>query len=116
MTRCKHCNAAIDPTYNAEANQAEITAWLQIRADEAKRIDPETAEFTWWYAQTADPYGVYDDTPAQESVVGREYFVRNKGSDIWVLLAHVPLSVQDAIWKRVSTMTPEELDPWPFDE
>jgi hypothetical protein len=43
------------------AEKAEIEQWLAIRKKEALKIDPETAEVGWWYAQTLDPYGVLDE-------------------------------------------------------
>ena len=36
-----------------------VDQWLRIRKEAGLRIDPETAEDEWWYAQTVDPYGVY---------------------------------------------------------
>ena len=38
-------------------------------------IDPDTAEVTWWYAQTMDPYGIDPALPEELQQVGREYFV-----------------------------------------
>ena len=32
---------------------------------EGLKIDPETAEVCWEYAQVADPYGVYPDLPEE---------------------------------------------------
>jgi hypothetical protein len=39
-------------------NKVPVEQWLAIRREEALRIDVETAEVTWTYAQTFDPYGV----------------------------------------------------------
>jgi hypothetical protein len=33
------------------------------------KIDPETAEVMWTYAQTLDPYGVYRDVPEESTSV-----------------------------------------------
>ena len=41
----------------------ERKAWLAIRKEAGRKIDPETAEVDWIYAQTLDPYGVYPDLP-----------------------------------------------------
>jgi hypothetical protein len=40
---------------------AYIVTRLAIRKEEALKIDPETADFDWSYAQTLDPYGVRDE-------------------------------------------------------
>ena len=37
----------------------ERNAWLASRKEAGLKIDPETAEVEWTYAQTLDPYGVY---------------------------------------------------------
>ena len=39
--------------------------WLAIRKQEGLKIDPGTAEVTWHYAQTFDPYGVDPDLPEE---------------------------------------------------
>jgi hypothetical protein len=63
-------------------------------------IDPSTAEIDWNYAQLSDPYG--DGLPLlpEEEQVGRAYFARAPGSDIWVHLGELPDATRDAIWKR----------------
>ena len=35
-----------------------VEEWLAIRKEEGLKIDPDTAEVDWVYAQTLDPYGV----------------------------------------------------------
>jgi hypothetical protein len=44
--------------------EAEMTVeqWLAIRKEAALRIDPETAEVEWIYADIGDPYGVHNLT------------------------------------------------------
>jgi hypothetical protein len=61
----------------------EIQKYLDDRKREAVTIDPQTAEVSWWYAETLDPYGVYD-LPPEAQQIGREYFARRPGSEIWV--------------------------------
>jgi hypothetical protein len=63
--------------------------WLQIRKQEALRIDPAVAEVHWCYGEIGDPYGLYPDLP-ECSVIGRVYFARNPGSDIWVSFYDLP--------------------------
>ena len=74
--------------------------WLAIRKEEALKIDPATAQVEWWFALTVDPYGVYSDLPEECQQVGREYFARNPGSDIWVSFQDLPADTSDALWER----------------
>jgi hypothetical protein len=64
------------------------------------KIDPETAEVTWWYAQTLDPYGIHPDLPKKFQQVGREYFARAPGSDIWVVFGDLPEATREALWSK----------------
>jgi hypothetical protein len=84
------------------AEKTEIERWLASRKEEGLKIDPETAEVDWSYAQTLDPYGVMDEweLPEEFDQIGREYFARNPGSDIWVEFGDLPNAVRDALWKR----------------
>ena len=66
---------------NTVREELTVEQWLQIRKQEGLKIDPESAEVTWSYAQVLDPYGVYRLLP-EEECVGRVYFARSPGSDI----------------------------------
>lgn len=77
--------------------------WLQIRKDEAMRIDPETAEVDWSYGETFDPYGIGLELSDEERQVGREYFARNRGSDIWVWFGDLPKKTRDMLWDMHSS-------------
>ena len=57
-----------------------VDEWLAIRKEAGRKIDPETAEVEWTYAQTLDPYGIYPELPEEWQQVGREYFARSPGS------------------------------------
>jgi hypothetical protein len=70
----------------------EIQKYLADRKREAVTIDPNTAEVTWSYEETLDPYGVHD-LPAELRQVGREYFARHPGSEIWVWFGDLPYVV-----------------------
>lgn len=62
-------------------------------------IDPKTAEVEWIYAQTVDPYGDYRILPNDEYYqVGREYFARAPGSDVWIEFRDLPQATRDALW------------------
>jgi hypothetical protein len=77
----------------------EISNYLADRKREAVRIDPQTAEVTWWYAETLDPYGV-DNLPLELQQVGREYFARQPGSEIWVWFGDLPDDTCEKLWER----------------
>jgi hypothetical protein len=77
-----------------------IEEFLAIRKEEGLKIDPKTAEVMWIYAQTLDPYGVYSDLPEECQQVGREYFARSPGSDIWVNFGDLPETTRDALWGK----------------
>jgi hypothetical protein len=53
-------------------------------------IDPEVAEVFWTYGQTLDPYGDDPDLPEEYSCVGREYFARSPGGDVWINFGDLP--------------------------
>ena len=77
-----------------------VEHWLAIRKEAGLKIDPETAEVDWTYAQTLDPYGVDPDLPEEYRQVGREYFARSPGSDIWVWFGDLPKETREALWER----------------
>jgi hypothetical protein len=87
-----------------EGERAEIEKWLSIRKEAALKIDPETAEVDWCYAQTLDPYGVLDEweLPKEFHQVGRERFARSPGSDVWVWFHDLPDATREALWERHS--------------
>ncbi len=82
------------------SKQAEIEEWLAIRKAEALKIDPDTAEVHWEYGQTLDPYGVYPELPDEFQQIGREYFARVPGSQIWVSFGDLPEETRDRLWAR----------------
>jgi hypothetical protein len=90
------------PTEKADARTVTIRAeiWHVLLEIAGRQIDPETAEVCWEYAQTFDPYGVYPDLPDEYQQVGRAYFARSPGSDIWVDFGDLPEQTRDALWER----------------
>ena len=64
------------------------------------QIDPATAEVEWTYAYTVDPYGDDPDLPEEYRCVGREYFARSPGSNVWVSFHDLPEASRDALWDR----------------
>jgi hypothetical protein len=72
--------------------------WLAIRKEAGLKLDPESAEVEWCYAQTLDPYGVDPDLPEQCQQIGREYFARSPASDVWVNFRDLSKTIRDALW------------------
>jgi hypothetical protein len=88
----------IDP--NHENSQMTKEQWLALRKEAALKIDPETAEVVWAYAQTLYPYCVDPEFPEEYWQVGREYFARSPGSDIWVCFDDLPDTTRHALWEK----------------
>ena len=80
--------------------EEEVEKWLAIRKEAGLHIEPETAEIEWIYALTIDPYGVNPGVPEEYQQVGREYFARSPGSDIWVDFGDLPEATRDALWEK----------------
>jgi hypothetical protein len=78
----------------------EEKAFYMERKEAGFKIDPATAEVEWWYAQTLDPYGRDPDLPEEFQQVGREYFARSPGSDIWVHFGDLPEATREALWSK----------------
>ena len=51
----------------------------------------------WKYANVADPYGVYPDG---EECIGRVYFARPSGSDVWVCFGDLPDATVKALREK----------------
>lgn len=86
--------------------------WMALRLAEAELIDPATAEWDWRWGQIIDPYGDISDFPKEWECVGRIYFARRPGSDIWVCFWDLPSEVSDALHDR-RRREPED-DDLPF--
>jgi hypothetical protein len=64
-------------------------------------MHPETAEVYWEYGQICDPYDV-EDLSEEYQCIGRNYFARSPGSDVWVSLHDLPKVVCDRLWPRIN--------------
>ena len=71
----------------------------RVRREAGLKIDPSTAEVDWDYAQTFDSYDLDPDLPEELQQVGREYFARSPGSDIWVHFGDLPQATREALWQ-----------------
>jgi hypothetical protein len=85
------------------AEDLTVEQWLQVREVEGRKIDPDSAEVDWCYAQTLDPYGVQPELPEEYQQVGREYFARSPGSDIWVWFGDLPNGTREKLWNGHKT-------------
>ena len=73
---------------------------LAIRKEAGLKIDPETAEVCWHYAQVVDPYGILPNVPEEDDCVGRAYFARSPESDVWVEFGDLPEATRNALWRK----------------
>ena len=103
-------------------NSQDKEQYLALRKEAALKIDPETAEVFWEHGQVLDPYGVYDLTD-EVDCIGRNYFARSPGSDIWVWFGDLPDTTRDALWEKHKSrlafpagLIPFELFPEEVDE
>src|ERR1051325_934558 len=81
-------------------SEEEGENFREIRRQAGLRIDPSTAEVTWWYVQDMDPYGIDPDLPEEYHCISRGYFARAPKSDIWVCFDALPKPSRDALWEK----------------
>src|SRR6266446_1696428 len=88
------------------ADEIELEKWLEIRKKAGRKIDPETAEIFWNWGEIGDPYGVCEGDPCGlypgpgPFCIGRNFFARSLGSDIWVAFEDLTEATRDALWKK----------------
>ena len=80
--------------------EMKVKKWLAIRKKAGRKIDPESAEVCCIYTQTLDPYGIHPELPEEYQQVGREYFARFPGGDMWVWFGDLPSTTRDALRER----------------
>ena len=111
----------MDQTSNGTTeDQISVEEWLAIRKEAGITIDPQTAEVTWKYGYTTDPYGVYADLSDEEKQIGRVYFARAPGSNLWVHYDDLPDATLDALrgseQERRSLAANDDNISWLFEE
>ena len=79
---------------------AETEEWLRIRRHAPRELDSDTAEVSWWWEQICDPYRVYPDFPEELDQVGRTYYARAPGSDVWVWFGDLPDATAERLWEK----------------
>jgi len=77
----------------------EVEKFLAVRKEAAKHIDPATAEVCWGYRQVDDPYDVLGP-PGEAQCIGRMYFARAPGSEIWVNFDDLSPECHEALEQR----------------
>jgi hypothetical protein len=85
----------------------ETKEFLAIRQEAAEAINPATAKVLWEHGYVTDPYGICSDLSDEEKCIGRNYFARAPGSDVWVSFHDLPESVVDALWRRIEQNDPD---------
>ena len=102
-----------DESYVDTQKREAVEEWLAIRKRAGLEIDPATAEIMWTHEFTIDPYGVCSDLPEELRQIGRVYFARAPGSDIWVSFGDLPNATREALWKRPETRPKTFVDDMP---
>ncbi len=95
-------------------NDLTVEEWIDIRKKEALKINPNTAEVSWTYIQTLDPYGI-DNLPEELQQLERGYFARNPGGHVWVSFYDLTRDTVEKLMKkhRRKLHSPEGLEPGP---
>jgi hypothetical protein len=65
-------------------------------------VDPaypeKVVEVFWQHGSVGDPYGVYG---WEDDCIGRNYFARSPGTNVWVEFGDLPDAVRDRLWARI---------------
>jgi|SRR5262249_36457553 len=81
-------------------NKQEREQYLAVIKEAALKIDVETAEVLWDWGSQLDPYYLFEHGDHWEDCIGRNYWARSPGSDVWVEFGDLPEEIQDALWKK----------------
>jgi hypothetical protein len=100
------------PVRESSTKQRRRQQWLAIRKEAATKIDPETAEVSWEYGSVRDPYYLFEHGDDWEDNIGRNYFVRAPGSDMWVWDGDLPEKVHAALWERLARLPSRDETPF----
>ena len=109
------------PTDEMIAMEHKKLEWLASRKEAGRKIDPETAEFLWNWGEIGDPYALCEGDPLGmypgkgPFCIGRHYFARHPGSDIWVWEGDLPEATRRALQEKRNpgvsrTLTAEEIE------
>jgi|SRR5215471_1010858 len=84
-----------------------VQQWRAIRKEAGLKLNPEIAEVVWEFVDMTDPYGVraadlpegVDPDPPE--CIGRVYFARAPGSDMWIGFFDLPDSTIEWLMQRL---------------
>jgi hypothetical protein len=79
----------------ARMSEAEIKAFYAEMERERLLIDPDTAEVLCKFGPLVDPYRIHPDLWDEHDCVGRQYFYRRPGSDVWVEFGELPEATRE---------------------
>lgn len=91
----------VDADAKSTQDETPQDQWLAFRKEAGLKIDPKTAEVFYEWGQVLDPYGIYTDLTEEEECIGRLYFARSPGSDIWVEFGDLPEETLHELRKKV---------------
>jgi hypothetical protein len=95
-----------------KAGTITIEKFHELMKSEGRKIDARSADISWGWGQVLDPYGVYAPLLEEERCIGRLYFARALGSDIWVEFGDLPDETSDALWDRLGSRKSPETVPF----
>ena len=78
----------------------ELEQWLAVRKEAGLKIDPEDGRSRLDVRADTRSLWVGPELPEEYQQVGREYFARSPGSDIWVWFGDLPEATRDALWEK----------------
>jgi hypothetical protein len=93
-----------------------VEQWLTTRKEAGLQIDAETAEVEWRYVYTLDPYGIDPDLPEECQMIGRAYFARSPGTDVWVCFCDLPEATVRVLWERLEHGEFDRGEELPWDD
>jgi hypothetical protein len=107
------------PWSSGELTLAEFEEWVASRKEAGRKIDTETCELGWWYADDVDPYGFLmakGELPEGFVQIGRNRFVRSADSAGWISEDDLPIEKVRAMYARLGhrISDPDVDDEVPF--
>src|SRR5262245_56268330 len=86
-----------------------VAEFHEFMKAEGKKIDARSADVTWRYGSICDPYNTgYEG----EDNIGRVYFARTLGSDVWVEFRDLPDETRRILWERLESGEPPVTVPF----
>jgi hypothetical protein len=118
QTSNKQTSNSKTPVGHGRTVTLTLEEWEAWRRAAGLHIDPETAEVLWDYRQVVDPYRIWPEIPEECDCVGRSYFARSPGMDVWVEFGDLPDATRAALWEKYKSQLafPAGLNFLPFVE